>query len=202
MSCACLVLFSGFLFVGEGAKTSVIFNAIAGVCLFVIFLSFCFIGKVVFMKLEEVFHCWNCRRVPLVEVPNYAQINSIAQSLHAEIIMAHTQAAVPKKGGAAAKNGAKGSSATASSGATPSVPASAGISARHDATAAAAAASPSAASGDRPLLGASGKKSDDDKLTSPAAGVAASTHFKFHVQSSSSEHSGNNSSEENKEGGH
>lgn len=185
-------MFSGFLFVGEGSKTSVIFNVIAAVCLFVIFLSFCFIGKVVFMKLEEVFHCWNCRRVPNVQVPNYAQMNAIAQELHTEIIAAHTQSAVPKKG---AKPAAKG--AAASTGSTPPLAAaSSGNSARPEAF---AAASPSAVgSNDRPLLGGSSKKSDDDKLTSP---VAASTHFKFHVKSSSAENSSNGSSDENKEGG-
>ena len=93
MSCSCLVLFSGFLFVGEPSKTDVIFNVLAGICLAIIIISFLYIGKVVFSKLEEVFHCWNCRRVPTVQAPTFANMNEIARTMRTEIMAGHQSGA-------------------------------------------------------------------------------------------------------------
>lgn len=93
MSCSCLVLFSGFLFVGESDKDDAIFEALAGICLTIIIVSFLYIGKVIFSKLEEIFHCWNCRKVPIVAAPSFTTINQIAKTMRTEIIAGHQSTA-------------------------------------------------------------------------------------------------------------
>jgi hypothetical protein len=98
MSCACLVLFCGFLFVGEPSKEDAIFHVLSALCLLIVLASLLAVAKVVFLKLEEAFHCWNCRKVPLVQAPSVQQINSIGQKLHSEIIAAHRQATVVATG--------------------------------------------------------------------------------------------------------
>jgi len=98
MSCACLVLFCGFLFVGEPSKEDAIFHVLSALCLLIVLASLLAVAKVIFLKLEEAFHCWNCRKVPLVQAPSIQQVNSIGQKLHSEIIAAHRQATVVATG--------------------------------------------------------------------------------------------------------
>jgi len=92
MSCACLVLFCGFLFVGEPSKGAAIFHVLSALCLLLILVSLVAVGRVVFLKLEELFHCWNCRKVPAVEAPSMQAINRIGHTLHKEIQTGHQQA--------------------------------------------------------------------------------------------------------------
>jgi hypothetical protein len=98
MACACLVLFSGFLFVGESSKTDAIFQLLAAGCLGVIFVSVMFISHVVFLKLEEALHCWNCRKVPIVAAPKAKDINHIARTIRTEIHAGHNKGVMQANG--------------------------------------------------------------------------------------------------------
>jgi len=89
MTCSCLVLFMGFLFVGEADRSSPVFKTLEALCLLIIIVSFLAIGRAVVRKLEEVFHCWSCRRVPAVGVPSNEKMDEIAIGMRGEIIGAH-----------------------------------------------------------------------------------------------------------------
>lgn len=89
MSCACLVLFSGFLFVGEPDKTGSIFTFLAAICLTVIVGSCTYILRIIYLKLEDIFYCWNCRRIPSLGGLSVEDLEEMSNVMMNDIITAH-----------------------------------------------------------------------------------------------------------------